>query len=206
MPKSAERNKEIREQSKEMILNKSMLYFAQNGIGGTKIGGLAKYIGIGQGSLYAYFDSKEALYQEIQTVIGISIREDVKELKLLASLPIQAVKKVHKLTDTVLQRLRDDDKAAAIVVLSTQMMLEQNADYSSTDTVYQSGLYKYTAKMIAQGQKEGSAVMGNPMKLADYYWGVVYLYALKKLFTTEYEILDSKDLERTILKCRERES
>lgn len=206
MPKSAERNKEIREQSKEIILNKSMLYFAQNGIGGTKIGGLAKYIGIGQGSLYAYFDSKEALYQEIQTVIGISIREDVKELKLLASLPIQAVKKVHKLTDTVLQRLRDDDKAAAIVVLSTQMMLEQNADYSSTDTVYQSGLYKYTAKMIAQGQKEGSAVMGNPMKLADYYWGVVYLYALKKLFTTEYEILDSKDLERTILKCRERES
>lgn len=38
------------------------------------------------------------------------------------------------------------------------------------------------------------------MKLADYYWGVVYLYALKSLFTTQYEMINVDDLERTVLK------
>ena len=38
------------------------------------------------------------------------------------------------------------------------------------------------------------------MKLADYYWGVIYLYALKKLFTTKYEMISANDLARILLK------
>ena len=41
---------------------------------------------------------------------------------------------------------------------------------------------------------------GMPMKLADYFWGVVYLYALKKLFTTKYELISEEDLARILLK------
>ncbi len=202
MPKSPEKNEKIRAQTKEMILLESIPYFAKNGFGGTKIGDLARHIGIGQGSLYAYFASKEALFQEIHAIIGIGLDKDIKELQMLASLSISAEDKMHYLTEAVMGRLRDDDHAAAVVVLSTQMMLERNAARSSTDTVYQSGLYQHTAEIIAQGQREGSAVAGNPMKLADYYWGVVYLYALKKLFTTQYEMLESADLKRTVLKCK----
>ena len=43
-------------------------------------------------------------------------------------------------------------------------------------------------------------VDGSSMKLADYYWGVVYLYSLKRLFTTQYEMITVEDLERTVLK------
>ena len=48
--------------------------------------------------------------------------------------------------------------------------------------------------------KEKSMVVGSSMKLADYYWGVVYLYSLKRLFTSEYEMISMDDLERTVLK------
>lgn len=198
MPKSPERCKEIRKEMRTKILHESMLYFARNGFTGTKISDLSKHIGIGQGTIYVYFESKEDLFQEIHKMINRE--KDIKQLKLLASLPIPAKQKIHRLTKSVLQQLEADDSFAGMIALNTQLLLEQDEDYSANGTTYQSELYKYTAKIIEQGQKEGSVVSGAPLKLADYYWGVVYLYALKKLFTTKYEMINSEDLERTVLK------
>ena len=198
MPKSPERCKEIRTEMRTKILHESMLYFARNGFNGTKISDLSKHIGIGQGTIYVYFESKEDLFQEIHKMINRE--KDIKQLKLLASLPISAKQKIHRLTKSVLQQLEADDSFAGMIALNTQLLLEQDEDYSANGTTYQSELYKYTAKIIEQGQKDGSAVSGAPLKLADYYWGVVYLYALKKLFTKKYEMINSEDLERTVLK------
>lgn len=198
MPKSPERCEEIRNEMRSKILHESMLYFARNGFSGTKISDLAKHIGIGQGTIYVYFSSKEELFIEIQNMINRD--SDIKQLKLLAALPISAEQKIHKLTNTVLTQLKEDESFAGMIALSTQMLFEQDEDYASEGTTYQSKLYQYTAKIIAQGQKEGSVVDGTPLKLADYYWGVVYLYSLKKLFTTKYEMIDAADLERTVLK------
>lgn len=197
MPKSPERCKEIREEMRNKILHDSMLYFARNGFSGTKISDLAKYIGIGQGTIYVYFKSKEELYQEIFKLINQE--KDVKELKLLSALPISAKQKIHTLTKAVLEKLKNDELFAEKVVLNTPMVLEKK-DYICNDTTYQLKLYQYTSKIIEQGQKEGSVAAGSSMKLADYYWGIVYLYSLKKLFTTKYEMISAEDLERILLK------
>ena len=197
MPKSQERCQEIREETRSKILNESMLYFAKNGFAGTKISDLAKHIGIGQGTLYIYFKSKEELFHEIFALTNNS--KDIKELKILMNLPISAKKKIQKLSNSIITKLNQDDAYAAKVALNTQMMFEQK-DFVCTETTYQSEVYQITEKIIKQGQKEGSIVDGMPMKLADYYWGVVYLYALKKLFTTKYEMISEKDLARVLLK------
>lgn len=197
MPKSQERCQEIREETRSRILKDSMLYFARNGFAGTRISDLAKQIGIGQGTLYLYFKSKEELFQEIFTLTNNS--KDIAELKILLRLPVSAGKKIQKLSDSIMDRLTRDDIYAAKVALNTQMMLEQK-NFTSAETIYQSEIYRITEKIIRQGQKEGSVVEGLPLKLADYYWGVVYLYALRKLFTTEYEMISSRDLSRVLLK------
>lgn len=197
MPKSQERCQEIREETRSKILKDSMLYFAKNGFAGTKISDLAKHIGIGQGTLYIYFKSKEELFHEIFALTNSS--KDIKELKILMDLPISAKKKIWKLSNSIMTKLIQDDAFAAKVALNTQMMLEQK-DFVSTETTYQSELYQITEKIIKQGQKEGNIVDGLPVKLADYYWGVVYLYALKKLFTTKCEMISDKDLARVLLK------
>ncbi|MDP4093085.1 MAG: TetR/AcrR family transcriptional regulator [Bacillota bacterium] len=198
MPKSPVRCEEIKKEMRDKILKKSILYFAKNGFSGTKISDLSRYIGIGQGTIYAYFDSKEELFQEIYRIINRE--EDITRLKLLSKLPITAKYKIHRLTKEVLRQLKKDDNFAAMIALNTQMLFEQAENNAADVSTYQSELYKYTAMIIEQGQKEGSVVSGNSLKLSDYYWGVVYLYALKKLFTTKYEIINSDDLERTILK------
>lgn len=197
MPKSPERCHEIREETRSKILHASMLYFAKNGFSGTKISDLAKYINIGQGTLYIYFRSKEELFNEIYALTNNS--EDINNLKFLAHLPISAKKKILKLSKSIMTNLMQDEAYAAKVALNTQMMLEKKG-FASEETIYQSKLYQITEKIIIQGQKEGTVVDGIPMKLADYFWGVVYLYALKKLFTTKYELISEEDLARILLK------
>ncbi len=198
MPKSKERCQEIREEMRNTILQKSLLYFARNGFAGTKISDLSKNIGIGQGTIYVYFDSKEELFQEILKIADSN--KMLKKMKLLVNMPISAKQKLHMLSETVLNRLEEDETFAAMIALNTQMLLEKNEAYSSEETTYQTELYNYTSKIIEQGQKEKSMVDGSGMKLADYYWGVVYLYSLKRLFTSEYEMISVNDLERTVLK------
>ncbi len=198
MPKSKERCQEIREEMRNTILQKSLLYFARNGFSGTKISDLSKNIGIGQGTIYVYFESKEELFQEILKIADSN--ELIKKMKLLVAMPISAKKKLRMLSETVLNRLEDDETFAAMIALNTQMLLERNEEYSSGKTTYQTELYNYTAKIIEQGQEEKSMIDDSSMKLADYYWGVVYLYSLKRLFTSEYEMISVIDLERTVLK------
>lgn len=197
MPKSAEKCREIRDEMKSRILHESMLYFARNGFAGTKISDLARHIGIGQGTIYVYFDSKEDLFREIHRMINGE--KDIARVKALAMLPIKARQKVHMMSKEIMEQLEENESFAGVIALNTQMVLEEEAG-DTADTTYQLELYKYTAKIIEQGQKEGSVVEGTPMKLTDYYWGVVYLYSLKKLFTTRYEMISAEDLERTILK------
>ncbi len=197
MPKSPERCQEIREEMKNKILHDSMLYFARNGFSGTKISDLAKHIGIGQGTIYVYFKSKEDLFNEIAA--RINYEKETRELKILSHLPISGRQKIHQMSKSIINLLEGDESHAAKVALNTQVMFEKSG-FASNDTTYQSDLYKYTEKIITEGQKEGSVVTGSPMKLADYYWGVVYLYALKRLFTKDYEMINVTDLERILLK------
>ena len=198
MPKSKERCQEIREEMRNTILQKSLLYFARNGFAGTKISDLSKNIGIAQGTIYVYFESKEDLFQEILKIADS--KEMIKKMKMLIAMPVSAKNKIRILSETVLRQLEEDETFAAMIALNTQMLLEKNETYSSGETTYQTKIYEYTAKIIKQGQKEKSMVEGSSMKLADYYWGVVYLYSLKRLFTTQYEMISVEDLERTVLK------
>ncbi len=197
MPKSPERCQEIREEMRLKILHDSMLYFAKNGFAGTKISELARSIGIAQGTIYLYFKSKEALFSEVYYMIETG--EEIKKLKLLAGLPLSAKQKINKLSEFIMSELAGDEMFAAKVTLNAQRTLENNAfvfEGSSDNSEW----YQYTAKMIRQGQKEKSVVSGAPMKLADYYWGVVYLYSLKRLFTSKYEPITAKELSRILLK------
>ncbi len=198
MPKSPERCAELRGEMRARILRESLRYFARNGFAGTRIADLARGIGIAQGTIYRYFDSKEDLFAALRELAANGA--DVRELKLLARLPLTAKAKIGRLSASILGRLADDELFAASVVLNTQLMLEEESDADGRPAPYRSELYAHTARIVEQGQREGSVVAGDPLKLADYYWGVAYLYALKRLFTAGYAMIDAADLDRTLLK------
>lgn len=197
MPKSAEQCAAMRDEMRERILRESLRYFARNGFAGTKVADLARGIGIAQGTIYRYFDSKEDLFSALRELVAND--EDVRELKLLARLPLTAKAKIRRLAASVLDRLADDELFAASVVLNTQLMLEEGLR-DGLPAPYRSELYAHTARIVEQGQREGSVAAGDPLKLADFFWGVAYLYALKRLFATGFDMIDAADMERTLLK------
>lgn len=188
MPKSQERCQEIREETKNLIIKKSILFFARNGFAGTKISDLSKHIGIAQGTIYIYFKSKEELYDEIFAISDKIAGND--KLTMLSGLPLPAEQKIRKMSDYIIKSLKDDEMFAAGIALYTQRLLEGEADQS---------FYMTTEKIIKQGQKEGSVVSGNSRKLSEFYWGVVYLYAVKSLYTSDSVMITSSDLSRILL-------
>ncbi|MBP5624044.1 MAG: TetR/AcrR family transcriptional regulator [Lachnospiraceae bacterium] len=190
MPKTEEQYKKMREDMRSKILEKSSLYFAKNGFGDTKIGDLAKYIGIGQGTMYMYFKSKEELFDEIRKCAENS--EEIQGLMVLSKMPLPAEKKIEKISSEVVKRLAVDDRYAVKITILTQLMLEQEKG------LYSNNLYKAMEKIIKQGQKEGTVVEGDPLYLADLYWGTVYLYALKKLFVADYKQVKEETLLRLL--------
>ena len=189
MPKTEEQCKQMREDMRNRILKESSLFFAKNGFGDTKIGDLAKRIGIGQGTIYLYFKSKEELFDEIRKNADNS--EEVKKLKFLSKLPLPAKMKIDRLSEEMCKCLAEDEDFCVKITLLTQLLLER-------ENQYEDDLYKELAKIIRQGQKEGSIVKGDALYLADLYWGNVYLYALKKLFSTELKPLKKETLNRLL--------
>lgn len=188
MPKSQERCQEIREETRNLIIRKSVLYFAKNGFDGTKINDLSRHIGIAQGTIYIYFKSKEELYSEIFSISDKIAKND--KLTTLVKLPLPADTKIRKLSDYLIKNLKEDEMFSAGIALYTQRLLEGEADQS---------FYKTTEKIIKQGQKEGCVVSGNSRKLSELYWGVVYLYAVKNMYQTDFAMINSDDLSRVLL-------
>ena len=190
MPKTEEQCKQMRDDMRARILRESAIYFAKNGFGNTKIGDLAKHIGIGQGTMYMYFKSKEELFEEIRKTADN--KEELKKMKLLVKLPIPAKLKIEKISAEMEKQLAENEEYAVKITIISQLMLEQKKDFSSNE------FYKELVKVIKQGQKEGSVVDGDPMYLADLYWGNIYLYALKRVFLNNPKTVTKETLSRLL--------
>lgn len=192
MPKTEEQCQQIREDTRNRILKESSLYFARNGFGDTKIGDLAKHIGIGQGTIYLYFKSKEELFEEIRK--SAENKDEIKRLKTLSKLPIPAKTKIEKISAEMEKKLKNDEEYVVKITILSQLLLEQE------ENLYKNDLYKVLAEIVKQGQKEGSFVKGDALYLADLYWGTVYMYALKKLFVPDCKMVTKDTLSRLLVK------
>ncbi|PWJ71242.1 TetR family transcriptional regulator [Ruminococcaceae bacterium R-25] len=192
MPKTEQQCQQIREDTRNRILKESSLYFARNGFGDTKIGDLAKHIGIGQGTIYLYFKSKEELFEEIRK--SAENKDEIKRLKTLSKLPIPAKTKIEKISAEMEKKLKNDEEYVVRITILSQLLLEQE------ENLYKNDLYKVLAEIVKQGQKEGSVVKGDALYLADLYWGTVYMYALKKLFVPGCKMVTKDTLFRLLVK------
>ena len=192
MPKTEQQCQQIREDMRNRILKESSLYFARNGFGDTKIGDLAKHIGIGQGTIYLYFKSKEELFEEIRK--SADNKDETKRLKTLSKLPVPAKTKIEKISAEMEKKLKNDEEYVVRITILSQLLLEQE------ENLYKNNLYKTLAEIVKQGQKEGSVVKGDALYLADLYWGTVYMYALKKLFVPDCKMVTKDTLSRLLVK------
>ena len=63
-PRTEEQNEQLREQRCGQLLSAAQRVFSRQGFHAAKVADVAAEAGVSQGTVYHYFDSKEALFQE----------------------------------------------------------------------------------------------------------------------------------------------
>jgi len=177
MPKTPEQCGQMREDMKAYIMNESLGYFAKKGLAGTKISQLSKAIGIGQGTLYSYFASKEELFQSI---IDRAVRENSDSLKTLWQMPLSPKQKIIALSQQMIKSIYEEEGIAEMFVLNMHVKLE----YGETNEItkgYRELPQFILSNIIEEGQKDESFVEGSPAMLADFYWTVVHGISINKI-------------------------
>jgi AcrR family transcriptional regulator len=64
-PRTTQQNEAIRVEREQQILDAALAVFAQKGYGDTRIGDIADAAGIAKGTIYLYFESKDALFEAV---------------------------------------------------------------------------------------------------------------------------------------------
>jgi len=195
MPKTKIQCEEIREKMRKKILDLALIYFARNGYAGTKISDLAQFIGIGQGTLCSYFSSKEELFKVITQEAVVSNEQSLLQLK---NAPVSAAEKIIILSNHMLEAIKGDTPVAYMFVLNTKYSMENNFNNSCTKS-YEEKPNQILREIIVEGQKEKTVVKGNPYDLADLYWSMVHMIALKKVFNNPHDTFNAKWLARLLL-------
>lgn len=194
MPKTKQQCEEIRENTKSKIMNGALIYFAKNGFGGTKMSDLSNYIGVGQGTIYCYFKSKEDLFNEIvRTFLGAN----KKNMLRLMETDRNIAEKILKLSAFLIQTIEAGNTDTYNLVLSVRVMMEGN----NTNLIqYYEKVQQLFTQIILAGQKEGSIIEGNADELSDYYWSVVQMLSIKKIFGNNYKMIRPELLARILIK------
>jgi len=65
MARSQQQNEKMRNERREQIMQAALQLFTTKGLFATKVKDIAEKVGMAQGLIYHYFDSKEEIYEEL---------------------------------------------------------------------------------------------------------------------------------------------
>jgi len=170
MPRTKEAFEAMRETTKGKIEAAALSLFARKGLSVT-IDEIAKSAGLSKGLLYSHYPSKEALINELlrqATVIsGTSIKE-------IADEDGNAATKIKNITAMMCEMLSSSQVGIDYFMFTIQVGM---SDFKMPDggwyTADMPNPVESLARIIAEGQAEGSAVSGDPAQLAIVYWAAI---------------------------------
>lgn len=106
MPRTEEQFSEMREKTKQKILENALLLFAEKGFKGTSINDIAKSAGISKGLAYNYFKSK---YDLMISVLKL-IEEEFSRLLIALNNENDPYKKLTLMITLTIEMLQRDEK------------------------------------------------------------------------------------------------
>jgi AcrR family transcriptional regulator len=196
MPRTKEAFEAMRQTTRQKIEAAALSLFARKGLA-VKVEEITEASGVSQGLMYSHYPSKDALIAEL-----------VRQATAISS-------------KTILDILRNDSGAAEKIKTISSLMCRMFSDapigidyfmfmaqvgvsgFKVPETSFYSeelpNPVESLARIIVQGQAEGSAVDGVPFQLAVFYWAVIQglcCYSVTGMPVTP----DPKMLNRILLK------
>jgi AcrR family transcriptional regulator len=167
MPRTKEAFQQIRDESKQHILDKAAEVFASKGLASTKISDLAEAAGISQGLLYRYFSSKEDVFIEL---LERAVHGAVQRAQAALELPGTPWNRLLRLTEQFLKGMSEEPMYHQI--FSQALALPGRA----REIVEELGALMYALRqLIIDGQTEGQiAKRRDPDQLVLLYLCCLY--------------------------------
>lgn len=177
MPKdaapAAEERQRNPDRSQSSILAAARDEFAQHGLGGARMDRIAERAGVNKRLIYYYFDDKDRLFQAVLEQAYRHIRDEERQLNLLAVKPAEAVRRLVEFTwdyylanPEFLSLLNSENLQSARHLQNSKRAREMNSPLIAT-----------LGEILERGRKEGTFRGGvDPLQLYVSIAGLAYFY------------------------------
>lgn len=161
----------IREDQKEKrrqeILYEGLCLFITKGFSGTTIKDIANSVSMSVGLMFHYFASKEELYLELVTqgIEGPMSSVQPTELEPMAFFEVTA--------ERILSYIKTQPFVAKMFVLMHQATYSEDVPASVKALLTKLDIHTPTAKIIRQGQANGTIREGDPLALSLAFWSAI---------------------------------
>ena len=182
-----------REKRREDILRAGLRLFVRKGYSATKIIDIAREAGMSIGLLYRYFESAEALYEELIT-IALAARSGQYFPEYDSPLAYFENSVTH-----IFREIQATPYLAEYFLLIHQAERNPDLPPAIQDMLQKNTIIEQSVHQIAEGQSQGTIRAGDPLALALIFWLSIQAYV-------EMLVLDAKtpfpsaDLFMNILK------
>ena len=171
-PAAEERQRDA-DRSQSAILAAARDEFANHGLGGARMERIAERASVNKRLIYYYFEDKDRLFQAVLEQAYRQIRDEERQLKLLALKPADAVRRLVEFTwdyylahPEFLSLLNSENLQGARHLETSQRAREMNSPLIAT-----------LGEILERGRKEGSFRGGvDPLQLYVSIAGLSYFY------------------------------
>lgn len=151
---------EQKEKRRQEILNTGLELFIRKGYAATRTAEIAKAVGMSEGLLFHYFETKEKLYLALLALANTG-KDNIFSLKGVA--PLEFFENTAK---TILSYISQEPFAAKLFVLMNRAQYDEALPEQVRNALIRRNDMDYTVKIIRQGQQDGSIRKGDPVALA----------------------------------------
>lgn len=150
---------EQKEKRRQEILNVGLDLFIRKGYAATRTADIATAIGMSEGLLFHYFETKEKLYMELLKLANFG-KDNIFSLKDIS--PITFFEDTAKI---ILNYISREPFAAKLFVLMNRAQYDEALSPQIRNSIIRQNDIDYAVKIIQQGQQDGSIREGNPIAL-----------------------------------------
>jgi AcrR family transcriptional regulator len=169
----------MRDARRERILSAAVRLFAVRGLGGTKISDIASAAEMSQGLMYHYFKSKEEIFTAI---VGLAFERMNDAARGLERSPLSPREKLETMVREIVRSIKESDDfvwwSALVSTASISDTIPEAA--KATIRLERDVPYEVVARIVSDGQAEGTVRPGKPADLALVFWTAVKGLALHK--------------------------
>jgi AcrR family transcriptional regulator len=173
-PREARRQLRI-DMGREQILDTAEQLFGERGYHDTGLKEVAERCEFSVGSLYSYFDGKDALYQEVLRRRSLG---QVEEMRRLAADPASADKRLVAMARLQVEYFRTYPNWGRLTTRALTPGLAAEAEVQSGFREAYRDAIDLEAQLIATGQREGVLRAGDPHALARMFSALVTAFHL----------------------------